>query len=83
MPQVRGPVVQARAARLREAGAMLRRRWLASHIGRAASVVVERNGASHTEDYAPVRLADGHPVGSILATQISALDGDTLIGEAA
>ncbi|MBV8652667.1 MAG: tRNA (N(6)-L-threonylcarbamoyladenosine(37)-C(2))-methylthiotransferase MtaB [Alphaproteobacteria bacterium] len=82
MPQVRGPVIQARAARLREAGAKLRQRWLTRHVGRNASVVVERKGASHAEDYAPVRLSGGHPVGSILATRISGLDGDALIGEA-
>ncbi len=82
MPQVRGPVVQDRAAQLRDAGARLRTRWLASHVGSTASVVVERNGAGHTEDYAPVRLPIGHRVGSVLATRITGLDSDTLIGEA-
>jgi threonylcarbamoyladenosine tRNA methylthiotransferase MtaB len=83
MPQVRGPVVHARAARLREAGARLRQGWLAAHVGSVARIVVERNGVGHAEDYAPVRLRGRDDLGSVLATRITGFDGEMLIGEPA
>jgi hypothetical protein len=37
----------------------------------------------HGENFAPIRVAGPSPAGRIVATQIVAMEGDTLIGEAA
>jgi threonylcarbamoyladenosine tRNA methylthiotransferase MtaB len=83
MPQVAGTLIRERAARLRAAGAAVRGRWLASHVGKDVSVLVERNGLGHTEHYAPVRLAGDHEYGAIRPVRIAAFDGETLLAEPA
>lgn len=82
MPQVPGTLVRERAARLRAAGAVIRARWLAGHVGKGVSVLAERGGTGHSEHYAPVRLSGRDAVGTIIAVRISGLEAETLIGEA-
>jgi threonylcarbamoyladenosine tRNA methylthiotransferase MtaB len=82
MPQLRGDVIRARAARLRAAGAAALTRSLSARIGEVASVLMERNGIGHTEHYAPVRFSGATP-GSLIKLRLGALDGDMLTGEAA
>ena len=75
MPQVKGDIVRARAARLREAGAAALARSLASRAGSLAQVLIERGGVGHTEHYAPVRIASPQTVGSIVTMRLAEARG--------
>jgi threonylcarbamoyladenosine tRNA methylthiotransferase MtaB len=57
MPQLAREVVKARAARLREAAANRRQRWLESMTGTVQPVLVEGEGTGHTNNFAPVAIA--------------------------
>jgi threonylcarbamoyladenosine tRNA methylthiotransferase MtaB len=57
MPQLARELVKARAARLREAAAERRRRWLDSMIGSVQPMLVEGSGIGHTDNFAPVAIA--------------------------
>ncbi len=66
MPQVPVPRVKARAAELRAAVTAERDRWLATLIGRPLSVLAERDGTGHAENFARVSLPAGTAAGTIL-----------------
>ena len=66
MPAVPKPVRRERAARLREAGRREAARFHASLLGREVQVLTERDGAGHTEHFAPVRLHA--PAGAVADT---------------
>ena len=58
MPQVAPEVAKTRAARLREAAAARRSRWLDTLIGSLQSILVERPGdRGHAPNFAEVRLS--------------------------
>ena len=57
MPPLARDVVKARAARLREAAANRRQRWLDSMAGSVQPVLVEGEGTGHTNNFAPVAIA--------------------------
>src|SRR5262249_45999703 len=84
MPQVPGPERKARAAALRAAGAAARERFLATQVGRQASVLVERRrdgeALGHSEHFAPVRFAGAAAPGEIARVEITGSDGEALIG---
>jgi threonylcarbamoyladenosine tRNA methylthiotransferase MtaB len=84
MPQLPVPLRRERAARLRAAGQAASARLFASRVGRVESVLLERGGRGHTEQFAPVRLLaeDGTP-GSLRALRILSAEPDGLIAEAA
>jgi threonylcarbamoyladenosine tRNA methylthiotransferase MtaB len=80
MPQVDKPVIRERAARLREACAQERQRWLSSVIGTDQRVLVETSGmAGHGESFAPVRFETPQPVGTIVTARITGLEDGALI----
>jgi threonylcarbamoyladenosine tRNA methylthiotransferase MtaB len=81
MPQVPGPVIRERAARLRTAGAAALRQSLEARIGSTAEVLVERGGVGRTEHYAPIRLAA--PDGALVRARVTGLADESLLGEAA
>jgi threonylcarbamoyladenosine tRNA methylthiotransferase MtaB len=83
MPPVPGNIVHRRAARLREAGAALLARSLASRIGATAAVLVEGPGFGHSEHYAPVRFAGGIARGEIARLRLAGATSDALLGEVA
>ncbi|MDT8758138.1 tRNA (N(6)-L-threonylcarbamoyladenosine(37)-C(2))-methylthiotransferase MtaB [Sphingomonas psychrotolerans] len=57
MPQVAPEVIKARAARLREAAAARRLRWLKTLVGTKQEILVERPGdRGHAPNFAEVRL---------------------------
>src|SRR4030095_311000 len=60
MPQLAGPVRKGRAARLRAAGRRALARYLASRIGVATRLLVERSedgeAFGHNDHFAPVRF---------------------------
>ena len=57
MPQVEPELVKARAARLREAAASRRARWLDSLVGSEQPMLIEGDGTGHTDNFAPIALA--------------------------
>jgi threonylcarbamoyladenosine tRNA methylthiotransferase MtaB len=76
MPQVPRETVKARAARLREAAAERRAKWLSSLVGSSQPVLVEGPGVGHTDNFAPAAI-DGERGRSGLA-RITASDGERL-----
>jgi threonylcarbamoyladenosine tRNA methylthiotransferase MtaB len=79
MPRVAPEVVKARAARLREAAATRRSRWLQSLIGSEQQILVERPGdRGHAGNFAEVRLPSSE-VGDIVTVTINAIEDGKLI----
>ncbi len=79
MPQVDREQVKARAARLREAAATRRTRWLDSLVGSSRHVLVEGKGKAHTDCFAPVAI-EGAKRGETGAARITGRNGDSLVG---
>ncbi|KPL67209.1 2-methylthioadenine synthase [Erythrobacter sp. SG61-1L] len=66
MPQVDPQVVKARAAQLREEAALVRAEWLQSLVGKAHSVLAERDGTGYAPHFARVSLPEGTAPGTIV-----------------
>jgi threonylcarbamoyladenosine tRNA methylthiotransferase MtaB len=77
MPQVAGPVIKARAQRLRAAGEAALERRLKSEIGKTRAVLIEGAGQGRTEHYLPVAISGGQ-MGSVLPFVIGGHDGERL-----
>jgi threonylcarbamoyladenosine tRNA methylthiotransferase MtaB len=77
MPQLSREVVKARAARLREAAAERRSRWLCSLVGSHQPVLIEAGGKGHADNFAPI-IAKGAVRGEIGLTRIVGLEEDHL-----
>jgi threonylcarbamoyladenosine tRNA methylthiotransferase MtaB len=82
MPQLPRELVKVRAARLRQAAEVRRRRWLDSLIGSKQQVLIEGAGVGHSDSFAPVRVG-GAERGQILDVRIAVRDGDVLVGHQA
>jgi len=80
MPQVPRDVAKARAARLREAAAERRARWLDRLVGSTQPVLIEGYGTGHTDSFAPIGLA-GARRGECGLARITSRDGDRLTAE--
>ena len=78
MPQVGRETVKARAARLREAAAQRRTRWLDGLIGTTQPALVEGGGKGHTDNFAPVAVEGGRR-GRSGKVRIAGRDGDHLV----
>jgi threonylcarbamoyladenosine tRNA methylthiotransferase MtaB len=81
MPQLPREVVKARAARLREAAAARRDRWLNGLIGTIQPALIENGGKGHADNFAPIAVDAQR--GDMLNVRITARDGDQLVGIAA
>ncbi|HEU0043544.1 MiaB/RimO family radical SAM methylthiotransferase [Sphingomonas sp.] len=82
MPQVALEVRRARAARLREAAAERKARWLGSLVGTVQDVLVEKPGdRGHSPQFAEVRVAPA-TVGSVQRVTIDRLTDGQLSGTA-
>ncbi len=79
MPQVPRNVVKERAARLREAAAERRIRWLDGLVGSQKSVLIENSDKGHTDNFAPVAIA-GTERGEIVNARIAGRKGAQLVG---
>jgi threonylcarbamoyladenosine tRNA methylthiotransferase MtaB len=77
MPQLSRELVRARSARLRDAAAQRRRRWLDSMVGSSQPMLVEGNGTGHTDNFAPVATA-GARRGQTGKVRITGREGDEL-----
>jgi threonylcarbamoyladenosine tRNA methylthiotransferase MtaB len=78
MPQLERELVKARAARLRDAAAARRSRWLTSLVGTDLPILVEGDGVGHTDNFAPVVLAGAHR-GESGQAKITGCDGDRVV----
>ncbi|HEX5237079.1 MAG TPA: radical SAM protein, partial [Sphingomicrobium sp.] len=77
MPQLSRELVKARAARLREAAAERRRRWLDDLVGSNQRVLIENAGTGHADNFAPVAIA-GAGRGETGKARITGSVGDQL-----
>jgi threonylcarbamoyladenosine tRNA methylthiotransferase MtaB len=77
MPQLPREAVKARAARLREAAAARRIRWLARLAGSVQPVLIEGDGKGHADNFAPV-VVQGAERGQCADVRITGRDGDHL-----
>ena len=78
MPQVSGPEIKSRAARLRASGSLALDRHLRAQIGRDHVVLVEGPRLGRTEQFAEVGFASDQPEGRILQARISGVTGGRL-----
>ena len=81
MPQVKGPIVRDRAARLREAGDQVFQQHLQSRIGKEANILVEKNGLGRDEQFTLCEIANGAP-GDIVRARITGATKRHLLAEA-
>ena len=73
MPQVHGPDIKARAARMRVAGDAALARHLSAQIGRDHVVLIEGPRLGRTEQFTEVSFVSDQPEGQILRTRISGM----------
>ncbi len=82
MPQLDRSLIKDRARILRGMARDKRSNWLASLMGTRQRVLVEKDQLSgHAENYAPVRLAEALPAGTITRMQVDAVKDGVLIGK--
>jgi threonylcarbamoyladenosine tRNA methylthiotransferase MtaB len=79
MPQVRGPEIKERAARLRAVGDAALGRHLAGHVGCTHRVLTEGPRIGRTEQFAEVSFATDQPEGVIREVAIRGQDGTSLL----
>ncbi len=80
MPQVQGPAIKERAARLRQKGSEAMAAFRADRIGRSANVLVEQDDSGHCEHYLPIRLDRPAAAGAIHRVTVTGQDQTHLIG---
>lgn len=78
MPQVKGPLVKDRAARLRAVGDAALARHLQAQVGREHSILLESPRLGRTEQFTEVAFASDQPEGQIVAARIGGFAGDRL-----
>ncbi|WP_416914996.1 MAG: tRNA (N(6)-L-threonylcarbamoyladenosine(37)-C(2))-methylthiotransferase MtaB [Roseicyclus sp.] len=78
MPQVAGPAIKDRAARLRTAGAAQVAAHLAGQVGRAHLILMENPRMGRTEQFTEVSFATDHPEGQIVTATITGIAGEQL-----
>ena len=81
MPQLTGPVIKDRAARLRAAGEGALARHLAQWQDRQAPVLIETPRIGRTEDFTEVTFEADQPEGQILTARITGTRGGRLAGQ--
>ena len=83
MPQLAGPVVKHRAARLRAVGDRALTAHLGAQVGRIHRVLTEGARIGRTEQFAEVSFAVDQPEGRILSVQITGVQDGRLLGQGA
>jgi threonylcarbamoyladenosine tRNA methylthiotransferase MtaB len=74
MPQVPVAMAKQRAGELRAEIARVRSKWLGSLVGTPLTVLAERDGTGHAENFARVRLPEGIPAGSMVSITPTRID---------
>ncbi|QIE54368.1 tRNA (N(6)-L-threonylcarbamoyladenosine(37)-C(2))-methylthiotransferase MtaB [Pikeienuella piscinae] len=80
MPQVSGPVIRERAARLRAAGAAQVSAYLADEVGGERAILMESGRRGRTEGFAEVELSTDRPVGAVIRARITGVSAERLVG---
>jgi len=83
MPQLRGPVVKERAARLRALGDVAVREHLLSLQGQSFDALVEAGDMARSPTFAPVRLAAPRASGEVVRVRVLTADERFAYAEAA
>ena len=78
MPQLPGPVIRERAARLRAAGAARLEQHLALQVGRVHRVLTEGPRMGRSEQFTEVNFAADQPEGQIVVARITGRANDRL-----
>ncbi|MBV9563063.1 MAG: tRNA (N(6)-L-threonylcarbamoyladenosine(37)-C(2))-methylthiotransferase MtaB [Bradyrhizobium sp.] len=78
MPQVAGPAIKERAARLRAAGEAALRKRLEAEVGATREVLIESATTGRTEHFVPVMIA-GETPGTVRTMTIAGHDGVRLV----
>ncbi|MCB2127871.1 MAG: tRNA (N(6)-L-threonylcarbamoyladenosine(37)-C(2))-methylthiotransferase MtaB [Rhodobacteraceae bacterium] len=79
MPQVKGPAIKERAARLRAAGEAALVRHLAGQIGQRHRILTEGTRSGRTEQFTEVVFSSDQPEGTLLERAIKGHDGNRLV----
>ena len=82
MPQVKGPEIKARAARLRVAGGLALERHLAAQMGQVHQVLMETPRMGRTGQFAEVAFTTDHVEGHVISAQITGHQGGQLLAKA-
>lgn len=80
MPQVHGPAIKDRAARLRSAGDKQVQRHLQQQVGKTHHVLMENPRMGRTEQFTEVRFDADQAEGRIIPTRITGQDQIGLLG---
>ncbi|PID95813.1 MAG: tRNA (N(6)-L-threonylcarbamoyladenosine(37)-C(2))-methylthiotransferase MtaB [Alphaproteobacteria bacterium] len=78
MPQVRGPLIRERAARLREKGQVAEAAYLSGQVGQTHNILMENPNMGRTEHFAEVRFAAPQPEGAIVSAKIASVESGQL-----
>ncbi len=78
MPAVPGPMIKARAARLRAAGDLALARHLDRRVGSVVSALVERDGRARAEDFTEIAFEGEAVAGSLIVGLAIGHDGKRL-----
>jgi threonylcarbamoyladenosine tRNA methylthiotransferase MtaB len=82
MPQVTGPAIKERAARLREKGRAALAAYLDAQVGRETELLMERRGLGRTPGFAEVETDGGAAEqGEFVRVRVTGSDGSRLHGE--
>ena len=79
MPQVKGPEIRDRAARLRALGDQALQRHLQAQVGQGHRVLMEGPRLGRTEQFTEVAFAADQPEGAIVTVRIAGQDGARLL----
>jgi threonylcarbamoyladenosine tRNA methylthiotransferase MtaB len=79
MPQLQGPIIKERAARLRAAGDLALARHLAAQVGQTHHILTESPRMGRTEQFTEVRFATDQPEGAIVSSLISSVGAGHLL----
>jgi threonylcarbamoyladenosine tRNA methylthiotransferase MtaB len=81
MPQLKGDVIKARAARLRAAGDAALARHLDRQLGRTLQGLVERAGVARAEDFTEIAFTGDARVGEVTTLRVTGHDGRRILAE--
>ena len=79
MPQVRGPEIKERAARLRAVGEAALAAHLAAQVGMTHRVLLEGPRTGRTEQFTEVEFAADQPEGQIVTARVTGFSGGRLV----
>jgi threonylcarbamoyladenosine tRNA methylthiotransferase MtaB len=79
MPQVKGPLIRERAARLREAGENALQRHLTAQQGMVHHILTESPTMGRTEQFTEVNFSAPQPEGQIVTATITGVNGQRLV----